>query len=208
MPQLHPFTDDDGATFTLQINWDQQEQLKAQFELDILTIDANEAAALIELLGQPPKLTRIVAFLIQPQLRAANLSVEDIRLRLRNEGLTNATNALVGAIADFFPTSRRALFLSFWNATRRVGELVAEQTAKIVEAAPTTETLAFDVIATQVISPKLIEELAETDEPPETTKARIRLELARELGMPLEASSTTSPDASESPPAPSPTANS
>jgi len=175
------FTDNAGREWSLTINVAALKRVRMLAEVDLADILAT--TLLQRLAGDPVLLAEVLYAVCQPQAERQGISPESFGEELVGDVIDAATTALLEALADFFPSRRRA-------ALRKA-------LAKVKSLEETALTAAERTLDSDVMDRVLAEELA-----PERIEAELKDALSgrRTSGT----SSTAAPGSSAATPGPSP----
>lgn len=116
------FTDQDGRSWLCAINIATVRSLKDRIGLDVMS--AFEGKLFSELASDPVKLGDALYVICEQQARDRGISDWDFGCLLAGDTLDRATDALIEAIIDFFPGSRREILSQIWNKQRQADRQV------------------------------------------------------------------------------------
>ena len=101
------FTDGKGTEWKVSLDVGVIQQVKDETGVD-LSVISKDTSWITAIFADPGKLVSILHILCEDQIKELNLTPRDFARRFTGEVLEPAGDALVGAIADFFPRSRIA----------------------------------------------------------------------------------------------------
>ena len=106
---MKSFTDRQGRSWTIQINYTSLRRVRAVTGIDLTRIVDPKSNVMEQLTGDPFVLFDCLVAILQPQLDERELTPEQFGEALDEESGDKASMALIEAIIDFFPEGKRML---------------------------------------------------------------------------------------------------
>ena len=122
------FNDTTGRTWTISINVDAIRRVRSLLNVNLL--DAVDGKLLEQLVVDPVLLCDILFALVKPEADAKNVTDEDFGRALGGDALDHATTALLEGLADFFPSTKAAVFRQAIEKLRALEKLALDTAAK------------------------------------------------------------------------------
>ncbi|MFV0445673.1 MAG: hypothetical protein ACK5Q5_18990 [Planctomycetaceae bacterium] len=126
MPQ---FTDADGREWRLAITINDIRRVRAEVGVDL----ANAGPRLFEQLSDPVQLVDTLHCLLRGACENRNLDAVGFANSMRGDTLEQATEALLEAIIDFFPSRQRAALENLRAKSKTVGTLILDRTERLLQ---------------------------------------------------------------------------
>lgn len=137
---MHSFTDEKGRAWSVVVTVDTVRRVRQLAGVDLMQVI--KGPLLEELAGDPVKLVDVLFAICKPQADANKVTDQDFGESLAGDSIDTATMALLGAIADFFPSPTRKLLRKLIDAGQarqeRIGvmlETVAQRAIDKADAA-------------------------------------------------------------------------
>ena len=106
---MKTFTDRQGRSWTIEINYTTLRRVRAITGIDLTRIVDPKSNVMEQLTGDPFVLFDCLVAILQPQLDERELTPEQFGEALDEESGDKASMALIEAIIDFFPEGKRML---------------------------------------------------------------------------------------------------
>ena len=116
---MHSFTDTKNRAWNLAVTYASVRRVRELVGVDLLKLDDK----LFEQLGDPIKLVDVLYVLCKPQAEALKVTDEEFGESLAGDVLETASDALMGAVGDFFPSRRKALLEKLAGTAKRISSL-------------------------------------------------------------------------------------
>ncbi len=134
---MRTFKDANQTDWALTVNVTTRKKVQADTGFDLFGV---VESAEIEKLEDPALLVAVVFSLCEEQAKKSNTTPEQFAEAMAGDALDSASEALFGAVADFFPKSRRTVMTAALEKGRELQEAATSQVlAKI--AATTVDSL-------------------------------------------------------------------
>ena len=124
---MHSFTDTKGRAWNLAVTYASVRRVRELVGVDLLKLDEK----LFEQLADPIKLVDVLFALCRPQAEALKVTDEDFGESLCGDPIETASDALMGAVGDFFPSRRKSLLQKMAGTVKKISNLQMDK----VEAA-------------------------------------------------------------------------
>lgn len=111
---MSKFTDATGETWTIEISVHEIKQLRVELSVDLLKLMEDGGQMLKDLASDPILLVDVISVLLTEQITRRGLDERAFAGRLVGSGIANALDALIEAIANFFPPQRGAMIRRGW----------------------------------------------------------------------------------------------
>ena len=135
---MKSFTDRQGRSWTIEINYTSLRRVKGATDVDLTKIVDPKSNVIGQLTDDPFVLFDCLVALLQPQLEAKGITPEQFGEALDEESGDNASMALLEAIIDFFPEGKRTLlrraFVKVTSAFQRKQTASLDQALRAVES--------------------------------------------------------------------------
>lgn len=152
------FKDEQGRPWDLCINVGTLKTVRTQAKIDLLDIE--NGSLFEDLANDPVKLGDVLWVLCEQQATKQNVTDEEFGRSLAGDSLSDASDALMEEIIDFFPKPRREMLKKLIAKTREVG---LEQEKKNLEAFDKMiENITVENLASGNLSTKMQESLEST----------------------------------------------
>ena len=106
---MKSFTDRQGRSWTIEINYTTLRRVRAVTGIDLTRIVDPKSNVMEQLTGDPFVLFDCLVAILQPQLDEQEVTAEQFGEALDEESGDKASMALIEAIIDFFPEGKRML---------------------------------------------------------------------------------------------------
>jgi hypothetical protein len=130
---MKSFKDRNGVTWDIDVHPESIERVKARTNVDLLEVFLGDGGA-TNLLGNLLLLVRVLAVLCEQQAESRKVTPEEFGKVMRGDCLEEAGKALMGDIADFFPSGRRAIFQKMISKSADLSEKAAALLCAKVDA--------------------------------------------------------------------------
>lgn len=128
---MHKFNDTPGREWIIKITFGELRRIRDELSFDLTKIlDGGEESQRIT---DPILLVDIIYLLIEAKANERSVTPEDFGRSLDGETLEKATEAMTGALIDFFPPARRDLYRRAIQAGQRLSEITISQALEAVE---------------------------------------------------------------------------
>jgi hypothetical protein len=104
---MKTFADNAGRTWAIAVNVATVKRVRDLLQVNLLEIADQKGKLLERLVEDPCLLCDVIYALVKPEADAKGISDEEFGRSLGGDVLDQATDALLGEIADFFPRHRR-----------------------------------------------------------------------------------------------------
>jgi hypothetical protein len=140
------FTDRKNRTWDLElVRLPDIKRLKAELEIDFFKLPENNFEQLFALLTDPPKLVDAIACLLEPQLKAANITPDDFGSAIDGDTLESmGTQAFPELVRAWLPSSAREGVKKTFDKAKRGADLLGRRAASKIEALD-VETIADEM---------------------------------------------------------------
>lgn len=139
---MKSFTDTQGRTWTVEINYTSLRRVKAAAGVDLTRLVDPKSDVISRLTGDPFTLFDCLAAVLQPQLQQQGITVEQFGEALDEESAEKGAMALIDAVIDFFQEGKRMLLKRAFAKVKTAAQ--RRQTASIDEALKTVESPQFE----------------------------------------------------------------
>lgn len=133
---MHSFTDEKGRAWSVVVTVDTVRRVRQLAGVDLMQVI--KGPLLEELAGDPVRLVDVLFAICKPQADAGKVTDQDFGQSLAGDSIDAATMALLGAIADFFPSPTRKLLRQLIDAGRasqeKVSALMEHHVSKAIAA--------------------------------------------------------------------------
>jgi hypothetical protein len=136
---MHNFRDADGRAWNLEVTIPEVRRVRDRLHVEILEFVDVNGELFKRVTRDPCLLCDVLYVLCEPQAVAQNITDEQFGRALRGDALDGATDSLLWAIIDFFPSERREALRSLWEKVMRLGKM-AHQNAMEILRSPQLET--------------------------------------------------------------------
>jgi hypothetical protein len=134
---MRTFKDANGKDWVLAVNVTTRQKVRSDASFDVFgVVDKVE----IEKLEDPATLVMVIFSLCEDQAKTDGVSAEQFAAAMVGDVLDSASDALFGAIADFFPKSRRSVMTAALEKGKQLQEAARNQALARI-AAVTVESL-------------------------------------------------------------------
>ncbi len=127
------FKDNSKREWLLSIDVFLLERVETATAVKIGKLFEDNAAGLVELLGEPVKFVRVLWLLVEDEAKAKSVTPEQFGRALAGDALEEAASAFVDAVADFSPSRPRRLIRQMVSAGKEVAERLTERALKTIE---------------------------------------------------------------------------
>lgn len=135
---MQSFKDAKGRDWQIEITVNVIKKVRATLDIDLTEVDG----AVYRRLDDPVTLVDLLWLICEEEAQGRNLTDEDFGCGLVGDPIEDATNALLDAIADFFPGRKRSLIQAMLkNAATLQDKAAAMAMAKIMDPKTTDATL-------------------------------------------------------------------
>jgi hypothetical protein len=135
---MKTFTDRQGRSWTIEVNYTSLRRVKATAGVDLTKLVDPQADIVGQLTSDPFILFDCLVAILQPQLDERGLTAEQFGESLDEESADKAAVALIEAAIDFFQEAKRMLlkraFAKVTNAAERRQTASLEQALRAVES--------------------------------------------------------------------------
>lgn len=131
---MHEFHDAEGRVWRVSVSIPARKRVREQTGFDILSVVTEEGMAK---LSDPEILAGSLYAILEPEAKRLNVSPEDFALAIRGDSLETAVDALLKAIADFFPKGRRMILTALMEKSRQIGAATQRMVMAAIDALPT-----------------------------------------------------------------------
>lgn len=129
---MHDFKDSLDRTWSITVTVDTVRRVRQLVAVDLMQVTKSDL--LERLAGDPVLLVDVLFAACKPQADHLQINGESFAAGLSGDAIDAAAMALIGAIADFFPSPTRKLLLRVIDASRAHQEKVAEMVdARVTE---------------------------------------------------------------------------
>ncbi len=128
------FSDSAGEGWTIEISVHEIRVLRSQLSVDLLAIMDDNGALLRRLANDPITLVDVISVLCTDQITTRKLTDVQFAHRLKGEGLANALDCLIEAIANFTPPQRGALINQAWAKVKEMDQRAMTKMAAKLES--------------------------------------------------------------------------
>ncbi len=123
-PQEQRFDTSKRIKWFLPIDGPTLKEIRDTLQVNLTTLDGSGYE---QLANDPITLVDVLYIICREQCERLQISDRDFGRRMAGETIDRATNALIEAIANFFPQSRRALIKAFAAKNRKVIDLAVKK---------------------------------------------------------------------------------
>lgn len=117
---MKPFKDAHGRDWSVAI--DTHAIKRVRDHTGLLLTKVVEDRSLVEQLADPIMLVDVLFVVCKPEADQRGVSDEQFASGLVGDAIDHATDALIGALADFFPSARASLLRTAWGKARTAEE--------------------------------------------------------------------------------------
>ena len=128
---MKSFKDSLAREWTIDVNVATARNVRDSLQVDLFSMFEKEAA---RLLGDPCLVVDVLYVLCKEQCNARKLNDEDFGKAMAGDSFHEATMALMEAVIDFFPSSRRPVLRAMVNKANELQQVVTEKAMKDLEA--------------------------------------------------------------------------
>jgi hypothetical protein len=111
---MSEFVDSSGNAWQVRIDVSTIKRVRDKYGIDLSKVMSSQSE-LTRLADDVVLLVDVLFALVSPQAETRKVSAEDFAHLLAGDTIESATNALMEAIIDFFPQSRRVLLRQLWE---------------------------------------------------------------------------------------------
>lgn len=129
------FTDESGQVWRLSITVASLRKVREQVGFDCAKLLSEEA---ITQLQDPVLLVDVLACLLEAQINAREMSAVKFAESLCGDAIERGLMALVEAVADFLPSTQRAILLALWGKGKAIQETTKALIMERIESMPTS----------------------------------------------------------------------
>ena len=144
---MNTFKDVNGKSWTVAVTVGSAMRVKEMCQIDLLKLDESLYAEL----GDPYKLVGVLYALCMKQAESSSITPEQFGEGLCGDAIEHATDALLGAVADFFPSRRRTLLQKMTTAIKGVESLQLQKAETALENV-NVEQIVSDLMAKANVS--------------------------------------------------------
>ena len=130
---MHTFTDNTGKIWSISVNVAAIKRVRALCGVDLTSIididdEGKPTASLLDKISSDPVLLVDILYAVcKPEADQNGISDELFGAHILGDVITNATNALLDEVVDFFPVSKRRVLQQLLKLTRRFEEKIANE---------------------------------------------------------------------------------
>ena len=126
---MQTFEDAKGQKWDLEITVGVIKRVRSALDIDLVELDA----AVYKRLDDPVMLVDLLWLICEEQANGRKVSDEDFGRGLAGDPIEHATNALLGAVADFFPGRKRSLMQTMISKTATLQEAATKMAMDKIE---------------------------------------------------------------------------
>ncbi len=123
---MHTFRDSKNRTWSIDVNCDTIEQVKAVTEANLLDLLDGLSTLAAEVAAFPPLMAKLIEAAIAEQIAAAKIEPREFRRAMGGDALNDATDALLEELVLFCPRHRRQVSAAVLEKQRAVEKAATE----------------------------------------------------------------------------------
>lgn len=142
MSETRSFKDGGGREWPIRITVNTIKRVKDAPDLQFDLLNIADQSAIARLIDDPALLVDVLCEVLRPLIESRSMTDADFGEMFYGDILSHAVDALMKAIADFFPSARqRENLLKVWGATVKGMEMAQEMASKTIETELTEDKI-------------------------------------------------------------------
>jgi hypothetical protein len=136
---MKQFKDEQGRDWMIDVTVGAIKSVRELLKVDLWNFFGDEAK---RILSDPPMLVDVVYVLCKQQCTERGLTDVDFGRLFRSDVLEAASNALIGAVIDFFPKSRQTILKAWAAKSETLGQQIDQKMMDQIQSLKLTDMLA------------------------------------------------------------------
>lgn len=130
---MKTFKDNQGRQWQVSVTVGSVKRVRGEVEVDLLKLGDGDKNLIGRLTGDPCLLVDVLYSLCRPQADALGVTADQFADAMAGDAVEAATMALLGDIADFFPSGRREVMNKLVGKVREIDNLIGVRAGAMVD---------------------------------------------------------------------------